>query len=113
MSVYSLNTLYIGRSLTFICTEETTPLIPSTSTFLLSTDAGLAPSSSSSEYKINSHANERYFDRPEVMKAIRDQLEIQTPEFVLLTDESRIGRRLRVRGEEVSSCCFFIFGRKC
>lgn len=37
------------------------------------------------------------------MKAVRDQLEIQTPEFVLLTDESRIGRRLRVRGEEVSS----------
>lgn len=50
----------------------------------------------------NIFASERYFERPEVIKAYREQQEIQTPEYTVLGDEAKVGGRLRARGEEVS-----------
>ncbi|TFK41859.1 hypothetical protein BDQ12DRAFT_343853 [Crucibulum laeve] len=76
---------------------ENEPLIPSATPFLLTTNAGLASDScDNSELGINTFANERYFDRPEVLKAYREQLTIQTPEFTCLS-EAKVGGRLRHR----------------
>ena len=48
--------------------------------------------------KLNVLANERYFDRPEVLKAYREQLTIETPEFISLGDVPNAGR-LRARSQ--------------
>ncbi|TDL20979.1 hypothetical protein BD410DRAFT_840942 [Rickenella mellea] len=81
------------------------PLIPSNSVFLLTTDSSLVQSSPSSsedhELLFNYVANERYFDRPDVIQSIKGTQVIQVPEFVNLADEKAVGGRLRARGEEV------------
>ncbi|KAG6910495.1 hypothetical protein DXG01_009914 [Tephrocybe rancida] len=75
---------------------ENEPLIPADTPFLLTTNSALA-STSSSIYQVNVHANERYFERPEVLKAYREQLVIETPEFKSLGD-TPVGR-LRARSQ--------------
>ncbi|KAH8110627.1 hypothetical protein DFH11DRAFT_1619300 [Phellopilus nigrolimitatus] len=82
---------------------ESEPLIPSKTVFILTTDSRFVPSASTSELGLNPYANERYFDRPEVIKAYKDQQNIQTPEFTQLTDEEMVGGRLRARSGEVES----------
>ena len=79
---------------------ESEPLIPVTTRFLLTTNPTIASTSSSSPTlpKLNVLANERYFDRPEVLKAYREQLAIETPEFVSLGDVPNAGR-LRARSQ--------------
>jgi hypothetical protein len=54
--------------------------------------------------ELNQDAMSRYFDRPEVIKACREQQEIQTPEFRRRTDDVSVGSRFRTRSqaEEVS-----------
>ncbi|KLO07095.1 hypothetical protein SCHPADRAFT_1001905 [Schizopora paradoxa] len=79
---------------------ESEPLIPASTLFVLTTDSTFLPPESSSDLGLNSLANERYFERPEVIKALEEQQEIQTPEYTALTDDARVGGRLRVRGEE-------------
>ena len=37
----------------------------------------------------------------EVIKAFREQQDIEIPEYTVLGDEARVGGRLRARGEEV------------
>ncbi|RDB28499.1 hypothetical protein Hypma_015843 [Hypsizygus marmoreus] len=75
---------------------ENEPLIPAETQFLLTTNSAVASTSSATlETQINIHANERYFDRPEVLKAYREQVIIQTPEFVNLG--SAPAGRLRAR----------------
>ena len=77
--------------------------------FILTTDANYVPTASTSEIWLNSYANERFFDRPEVMQAFKDQQDIQIPEFTQLNDEERVGGRLRARsggtGDIVRSQC--------
>lgn len=79
---------------------ESEPLIPVTTRFLLTTNPTIASTSSSSPAvpKLNVLANERYFDRPEVLKAYREQLTIETPDFVSLGDVPNAGR-LRARSQ--------------
>ena len=45
-------------------------------------------------------ANDRYFDRPEVVKAFREQAIIQTPEFSSIGESSNVGGRFRPRAAE-------------
>ncbi|KIJ66240.1 hypothetical protein HYDPIDRAFT_128905 [Hydnomerulius pinastri MD-312] len=75
------------------------PLIPADTPFLLTTNSALLESSSSSSsgFGLNSIANQRYFDRPEVIKAYREQQSIQTPEFSLLSEDASVGGRFRPR----------------
>ncbi|KDQ63233.1 hypothetical protein JAAARDRAFT_120493 [Jaapia argillacea MUCL 33604] len=85
---------------------ENEPLIPTDTSFLLTTNSSLVPPSSSSatfELELNSHAYERYFDRPDVIKAYREQALIQTPEFCLLSEDASVGGRFRPRGSEEES----------
>ncbi|KAF9245831.1 hypothetical protein BU15DRAFT_40492 [Melanogaster broomeanus] len=75
------------------------PLIPADTPFLLTTNSALPHSSPSrpSRFGLNSLANQRYFDRPDVIKAYREQLNIQTPEFSLLSEDASVGGRFRPR----------------
>ncbi|KAG5647740.1 hypothetical protein DXG03_008463 [Asterophora parasitica] len=75
---------------------ENEPLIPAETPFLLTTNPAVA-STSSSAFEINIHANDRYFERPDVLKAYREQLIIQTPEFMSLGDTP--AGRLRARSQ--------------
>ncbi|KAG5637655.1 hypothetical protein H0H81_003732 [Sphagnurus paluster] len=75
---------------------ENEPLIPEDTPFLLTTNPALA-STSSSTLEVNIHANDRYFERPDVLKAYREQSIIQTPEYVSLGD-TPVGR-LRARSQ--------------
>ena len=81
---------------------ETDQLIPSNSVFVLTTDVNLVPSSSS-DLGLTNYVNERYFDKPEVIRSYREQQEIQTPEYTQLQDDALVGGRLRARGEVVSA----------
>ncbi|EGN93100.1 hypothetical protein SERLA73DRAFT_189929 [Serpula lacrymans var. lacrymans S7.3] len=85
---------------------ENEPLIPENTQFLLTTNSGelKQPSTSaSSGFEINNHAYQRYFDRPDVLKAYREQLIIQTPEFSLLSEDASVGGRFRPRSSEEES----------
>lgn len=88
---------------------ENEPLIPANTQFLLTTNSALVPqpqpSSSSTDFGLNSHANQRYFDRPDVIQAYREQQIIQTPEFTTLSEDASVGGRFRPRiPAEVRSC---------
>ncbi|TFY83340.1 hypothetical protein EWM64_g661 [Hericium alpestre] len=77
------------------------PLIPADTRLLLTTKSELAPSSSlgtSFEFQLNTSAYDRYFDKPEVLKAYKEQLVIQTPEFTTLPEHATVGGRFRPRG---------------
>lgn len=77
---------------------ENEPLIPANTQFLLTTNSALVPQpSSSTDFGLNSHANQRYFDRPDVIQAYREQQIIQTPEFTTLTEDASVGGRFRPR----------------
>jgi hypothetical protein len=86
--------------------DENEPMIPTETPFLLTTDSTLV-SSSTTNVPLNRNANERYFDRPEVLKAYKEQQIIQTPEFTPLSVAGSVGGRFRPRGgEDVSPSCF-------
>ncbi|KAF7968125.1 hypothetical protein HWV62_20116 [Athelia sp. TMB] len=78
--------------------SEGEPLIPATTKFLLTTNSSYIPASSSSStpFELNSHAYERYFDRPEVLASFKAQHTIETPEYKSLND-SVVGGRFRPR----------------
>jgi hypothetical protein len=48
--------------------------------------------------QLNTSAYERYFDKPEVIRAYHEQQLIQTPEFTLLSEHEAVGGRFRPRG---------------
>jgi hypothetical protein len=89
-------------------------LIPATTLFLLTTNSDLAASSSKSgshDLQFNLKANSRYFDLPEVMKAYKEQSEVQTPEFEPLSEDAVVGSRFRPReAEQVRRWCSFLPG---
>ncbi|THV07486.1 hypothetical protein K435DRAFT_959573 [Dendrothele bispora CBS 962.96] len=77
---------------------EDVPLIPENTRFFLATSASLAPpEASSSRIVINKHSEDRYFDRPEVIKAFRQQTNIETPEFVDINETREVLSRFRAR----------------
>lgn len=82
----------------FFSTADNEPLIPADTPLLLTTSSALLqPSSKSASFGFNTIANQRYFDRSDVIKAYREQLDIQTPEFSLLSEEATVGGRFRPR----------------
>ncbi|KII93608.1 hypothetical protein PLICRDRAFT_121862 [Plicaturopsis crispa FD-325 SS-3] len=86
--------------------SENEPLIPADTKFLLTTDSSLLlPSfpSTSGETSTKAVGDERYFDRPEVLNAAKEQQVIQTPEFTLLSEDASVGGRFRPRGSEEES----------
>ena len=92
----------ISGSLTFLFSPlgENEPLIPAETRLLLTTNSALVASSSTSKLDLNEFANERYFDRPEVMKTFREQQTIETPEFSKLSEDAGVGSRFRPRAQE-------------
>ncbi|KAF9270652.1 hypothetical protein L218DRAFT_1072043 [Marasmius fiardii PR-910] len=80
---------------------ENEPLIPENTRFFLTTNAALAPPELDTIPQLfNSRANERYFDRPELLKACRQQQEIEVPEYENVTEKDTVGGRFRPRGSE-------------
>ncbi|KAH9947136.1 hypothetical protein B0H21DRAFT_692605 [Amylocystis lapponica] len=85
---------------------ESEPLVPAVTRFLLTTNSALLPASSGSsspEFEVNTHAYGRYFDRPEVRQAYKEQQLIQTPDFTQLSEDAHVGGRFRPRGSEDES----------
>lgn len=82
--------------------SDAEPLIPADTPFLLTTNtaAGASDSSSKADLQVNTLGNELYFNRPEVLKAYREQLIIQTPEYTNISDIPVVGGRFRVRNSE-------------
>ncbi|KAI0931572.1 hypothetical protein AcW1_001060 [Taiwanofungus camphoratus] len=86
--------------------RESEPLVPAGTSFLLTTNSSLVPSSSDSgtfEVELNTQAFGRYFEQPEVQKAYREQQIIQTPEFTQIPEDANVGGRFRPRGAEDES----------
>ncbi len=84
------------------CPVENEPLIPANTLFFMTTNLELLPESSSSsdgQPMVNTHANERYFERPEVMESYRLQQSIETPDFTELS-QTHVGGRFRPRGSD-------------
>jgi hypothetical protein len=79
---------------------EYDPLIPPKTRLLLTTNSCIIEKSSKLELGTNEAANERYFDRPEVVKAYREQQLIQTPDFAEITETPTAMSRLRPRNSE-------------
>ncbi|KAJ6502671.1 hypothetical protein DFH09DRAFT_297510 [Mycena vulgaris] len=83
---------------------ENEPLIPAETLFVMKTNDTLEKVakefSSASGSGLNLRAHESYFDRPEVLKAYRDQTIIETPEYTNVADIPSVGGRLRVRSSE-------------
>ncbi|KAI0281271.1 hypothetical protein BGY98DRAFT_227842 [Russula aff. rugulosa BPL654] len=87
--------------------RENEPLIPAHAQFLLTTNAArvrtLGESSDAEDgdnesgSQLNTWAYERYFDKPEVIRAYREQQLIQTPEYTLLSEHEAVGGRFRPR----------------
>ncbi|KAG6337062.1 hypothetical protein ID866_2015 [Astraeus odoratus] len=74
------------------------PLIPADTPFLLTTNSALLGSSPNpGTFPLNNVAKQRYFDRPEVIQAYREQQIIETPEFTLLPEDASVGGRFRPR----------------
>ncbi|KAI9444530.1 hypothetical protein H4582DRAFT_1909484 [Lactarius indigo] len=71
--------------------RENDPLIPAHTQLLLTTN-------STRGSQLNTSAYERYFDKPEVIRAYREQQLIQTPEYTLLSEHEAVGGRFRPRG---------------
>ena len=81
---------------------ESEPLIPAETRFLLTTNSSLLPvlaDDPSSSALINVQAYSRYFERPEVQMACRQQQLIQVPEFSLLPEDT-VASRFRPRASE-------------
>lgn len=83
--------------------QENEPLVPAETRLLLTTNSTLVPSDSSNDsfqLQLNTSAYQRYFDKPEVIKAYRDQQKIETPEFSMLAEHATVGGRFRPRSSE-------------
>ena len=84
---------------------ENEPLIPADTPFLLTTNPKYAAEALAQDpesgIQINIVANDRYFDRPDVLKAFREQAVIQTPEYEAISESiSGVGGRFRPRNQE-------------
>ncbi|KAJ7459100.1 hypothetical protein B0H11DRAFT_178953 [Mycena galericulata] len=84
--------------------SENEPLIPADTMFVLKTNDMLeqvASQLASAEGSgLNLRAHESYFDRPDVLKAYREQTIIETPQYEGVSDTASVGGRLRQRSVE-------------
>lgn len=76
---------------------ESDPLIPRKTVFVLTTDSRYISTASTSEIGLNRCANERFFEQPEVIRAFKEQQDIQIPEFTQIPDHDMVSSKLRVR----------------
>ncbi|KAJ7492314.1 hypothetical protein FB451DRAFT_527544 [Mycena latifolia] len=80
---------------------ESEPLIPADTLFVMKTNDTLEKVAkefaSASGSGLNLRAHESYFERPDVLKAYREQTIIETPEYSNVADVPSVGGRLRVR----------------
>ncbi|KAJ7610810.1 hypothetical protein FB45DRAFT_691757, partial [Roridomyces roridus] len=87
--------------------SDSDPLIPGDSPFVLKTSTALDKVAEkfqeAGSFGLNVHAHERYFDRPEVLKAYREQIIIETPQYERIGDVAPGGSRLRQRNIEETS----------
>jgi hypothetical protein len=98
-----VNVVYFTFYLIAFFTVENGSLIPVESRFLLTTNSSFVPSASTaaaSELEVNNHVKERYFERPEVLKAFKEQQLIETPDFIKLGEVYSVGGRFRPRGSD-------------
>ncbi|SRR6266540_1801517 len=83
---------------------ENEPLIPGGTPFLLTTNPKYAQETldgSDLGIQVNIVANDRYFDRPDVLQAFRQQTIIQTPDYEAISDSiSGVGGRFRPRNQD-------------
>ncbi|PFH52265.1 hypothetical protein AMATHDRAFT_46394 [Amanita thiersii Skay4041] len=80
---------------------ENEPLIPAETQFILTTNSAWVDNlSTTAQLSFNIQANERYFDRPEVLKSFREQTLIETPSFINVAElpSAGVGGRFRPRG---------------
>jgi hypothetical protein len=83
----------------FFHVGENEPLVPAHTKLLLTTSSTRVRAFGEGEgSQLNTSAYERYFDKPEVIRAYREQQLIQTPEFTLLSEHEAVGGRFRPRG---------------
>ncbi|KAI9438439.1 hypothetical protein BJY52DRAFT_548818 [Lactarius psammicola] len=86
--------------------RENDPLIPAHTQLLLTTNStrvrafGGEGDASAEGSQLNTSAYERYFDKPDVIRAYREQQLIQTPEYTLLSEHEAVGGRFRPRGQD-------------
>ncbi|KAH9166896.1 hypothetical protein EDB89DRAFT_176869 [Lactarius sanguifluus] len=83
--------------------RENDPLIPAPTQLLLTTDSTRVRTfggGDAGSQQLNTSAYERYFDKPEVIRAYREQQLIQTPEYTLLSEHEAVGGRFRPRGQD-------------
>ncbi|KAI0299874.1 hypothetical protein BC826DRAFT_993862, partial [Russula brevipes] len=71
--------------------RENEPLVPAHAHLLLTTNSARVRTFGDADMgvdgpQLNTSAYERYFDKPEVIRAYREQQLIQTPEFTLLSE---------------------------
>ncbi|KAH9070701.1 hypothetical protein EDB83DRAFT_2673960 [Lactarius deliciosus] len=86
--------------------RENDPLIPAPTQLLLTTDSTRVRTfggGDAGSQQLNTSAYERYFDKPEVIRAYREQQLIQTPEYTLLSEHEAVGGRFRPRGQDDAS----------
>jgi len=89
-------------NVTFIPAENE-PLIPADTVVLLTTNSKYGEKNGidgDNSISLNIVSNDKYFSRPEVIRACREQSIIQTPQWENIGDSHRVGSRLRVRGGE-------------
>jgi hypothetical protein len=91
-------------------------LIPAHTQLLLTTNSTRArafgDAAGTEDSQLNTSAYERYFDKPEVIRAYREQQVIQTPEFTLLSEHEAVGGRFRPRGLNDVRAELFGFSKK-
>ncbi|KAK7063951.1 PEHE domain-containing protein [Favolaschia claudopus] len=85
--------------------SENEPLIPADSRFVFKTNDALEQYAKefavASTSGFNLRATESYFDRPEVLKSYREQINIETPEYSNVKEEGGVvGSRLRSRPKD-------------
>ncbi|KAJ7040296.1 hypothetical protein C8F04DRAFT_251954 [Mycena alexandri] len=84
--------------------SENEPLIPADTPFVFKTNDTLEKVAkefaSAGGSGLNLLAHQSYFERPEVLKAYREQTIIETPEYTNVSDTPSVGGRLRVRTTE-------------
>lgn len=73
--------------------------LPDNYRFLLTTNSSMVPTEPGT-YMEEALVTEKYFDRPDVLKAYREQQEIQTPEFRAISEIAAVGGRFRPRTAE-------------
>lgn len=76
-------------------------ILPETTRFLLTTNPNIIRDASQAEknaLRLNPQANDRYFDRPDVLQAYRAQKLIETPDWDIVEEDTNISSRFRHRG---------------